>query len=125
MLFRSVAGDTFTLFGFTNRTGSVALVAAAPGTGLHYSFNPTNGVLSVLSNVALNPTNITVSVSGSTLTLSWPADHLGWILQSQTNTLSVGLSNNWFDVPSSGSSTQSVLTINPADPALFFRLRSP
>ena len=120
-----VAGDTFTLFGFTNRTGSVALVAAAPGTGLHYSFNPTNGVLSVLSNVALNPTNITVSVSGSTLTLSWPADHLGWILQSQTNTLSVGLSNNWFDVPSSGSSTQSVLTINPANPALFFRLRSP
>src|ERR1039458_5390184 len=27
-----------------------------------------------------NPTNITASVSGNTLAIAWPADHIGWIL---------------------------------------------
>jgi hypothetical protein len=71
------------------------------------------------------PTNITTSVSGNQLTLSWPADHLGWILQSQTNNLNAGLNSNWFDVSGSGTSTQAVITINRVNPTVFFRLRSP
>jgi hypothetical protein len=75
--------------------------------------------------VATNPTNITFVISGNTLTLTWPADHLGWILQSQTNGSSVGLATNWVNIAGSGSSTQAVVNINPANPAVFFRLRSP
>ncbi len=74
---------------------------------------------------ANNPTNITVSVSGQTLSLSWPADHLGWILQVQTNNLITGLGTNWVDVPGSGSSTSAVITINPTNPSVFYRLRHP
>ena len=37
-----------------------------------------------------NPTNITSSVSSNTLTIAWPADHIGWILQAKTNSLSAG-----------------------------------
>ncbi len=86
------------------------------------------GSLLVPSATAGNPTNITFSVNGSTLTLSWPTDHLGWILQSQTNSIAVGIVNNanaWFDWPGSAAVTSTNVTINPADPTVFFRLRHP
>ena len=37
-----------------------------------------------------------ISVSGGTLTLTWPDSHRGWILEGQTNSLSVGISNNFY-----------------------------
>ena len=75
--------------------------------------------------VATNPTNITYSVTGSTLALSWPADHLGWSLQAQTNSLSIGIGTNWVTVPGSDLVTSTNLPINQANPAVFFRLKSP
>ena len=67
-----------------------------------------------------NPTNITASVSGKTLTIAWPADHLGWILQAQTNGLSTG---QWFDVPGSDAVNSVVIPINPANTSVFYRQR--
>ncbi len=61
--------------------------------------------------------------SGGNLTLSWPAQHLGWILQAQTNTLSGG--TNWVDVLGTDLVTSTNLPINPANSAGFFRLRPP
>jgi len=121
------AGDTFPLFVVSgSHSGNFAGIAGSPGTGLAYSFNPASGVLSVINfTTASNPTNITATVSGGTLNLSWPADHLGWILQSQTNSLSIGLSGNWVDVAGSGSNTSASFPISPVSPTVFYRLRSP
>ena len=119
------AGQQFQLFsgtGATN-TGNFASIAGSPGSGLGFTF--TNGMLSVAATMASNPTNITFSVSGSTLSLSWPADHLGWILQSQTNSLSSGLSTNWVDVTGSAAITSTSITISPVVPTVFYRLRHP
>jgi hypothetical protein len=69
-----------------------------------------------------NPTNITASVSGKTLTIAWPADHIGWILQAQTNGLSAG---QWFDLPGTGDVNSVATPINPANAAVFYRLRHP
>jgi fibronectin-binding autotransporter adhesin len=119
-------GDTFTLFSATSPSGNFSSISGSPGTNLVWNFNPSSGVLSVVAGgTATNPTNITATVSGSTLTLTWPADHLGWILQSQTNSLSAGLRTNWVDVAGSGGSTTNINTIVPANPTVFFRLRSP
>ena len=100
-------------------------VQGTPGAGLAYSF--TNGILSVVSSggVANNPTNITSSVSGTTLSLSWPADHLGWFLQTQTNSRAIGLNGAWFDVAGSSSATNATITIDRANPTVFYRLRHP
>jgi hypothetical protein len=68
---------------------------------------------------ATNATNVTASVSGNTLTIAWPADHLGWILQAQTNGLGSG---QWFDVPGSDDINSLPIPINPANPAVFYRL---
>jgi len=83
------------------------------------------GSLQVGVPIAPNPTNITFTVSGTTLNLTWPADHLGWILQSQTNRLNIGLSNNWYDVTGSAAATNSVISIDATAPAVFYRLRHP
>jgi autotransporter-associated beta strand protein len=87
------------------------------------------GSLQVVLPITTNPLAgpVQYSLSGNTLTLSWPTN-LGWILQSQTNSLSAGLtvsSNTWFDVTGSASITNTSITITPTNPATFFRLRRP
>jgi autotransporter-associated beta strand protein len=119
-----VAGDTFTLFTATTHSGSFNSIVGSAGTGLGYTF--TNGVLHVVThNVFDDPTPILFSVSGSSLTLSWAADHTGWILQSQTNSLSVGLTTTWFDIVGSGSGNSVTVPLSPGNPSVFFRLRHP
>lgn len=58
-----------------------------------------NGELNLVvgNPVNTNPTNITVSVSGTTLNLSWPADHTRRRLLAQTNNLNRGVSGNTND----------------------------
>lgn len=118
-------GDSFKLFSVPAHSGNFSSVAGSPGIGLGWNFDPASGIVIVVNGIASNPTNITVSVTGNTMSLSWPADHLGWLLQSQTNILSVGLGTNWADVVGSDAITSTNITINPANPALFYRLRHP
>jgi hypothetical protein len=76
----------------------------------------------VTPNVNQNPGTLISSLNGNVLSLSWP-DHAGWTLQTQTNALSTGLSNNWLDVPGSTSVTSTNMTVDPAQPAVFYRLK--
>jgi fibronectin-binding autotransporter adhesin len=119
------AGQQFVLFsgaGATNASNFANLIVN-PAANLECSF--TNGVLTVVSAMATTPTNITYSVSGGNLSLSWPTTHLGWILQGQTNGLGVGLGANWVDIPGSSGLTATNISVNPAAPAVFYRLRKP
>jgi hypothetical protein len=79
--------------------------------------------LVVGSAVNPTPTSIVTSRSGNQLTLSWPADHTGWSLQTQTNSRSVGLSGTWFEVVGSTGTNQVTVTISPANPTVFYRLK--
>jgi fibronectin-binding autotransporter adhesin len=117
-------GDHFTLFSpGTSASTFTSILGSPPGPGLAYSF--ANGVLSVVNGPAANPTNITYSVRGNVLTLSWPTDHLGWTLETQTNSLSTGLSTNWVRVAGSASVTSTNITISPSVPTAFYRLVYP
>jgi 4-phytase/acid phosphatase len=69
-----------------------------------------------------NPTNVTASLSSNTLTIAWPADHIGWVLQAQTNGMSAG---QWFDLPGSSDVNSVAAPIDPANAAVFYRLRQP
>jgi hypothetical protein len=74
----------------------------------------------------LTPAKLTNSVSGSTLTLAWPADHLGWHLQAQTNPLAGGLKTNaWVTVPGSDQMTQTNISIIKTNPTVFYRMTYP
>jgi fibronectin-binding autotransporter adhesin len=69
------------------------------------------------------PAQLTNSVSGGVLSLSWPSGQ-GWKLQMQTNSLSVGLGTNWVYV-TDGSTTSTNIAIDPAKPTVFYRLAYP
>lgn len=124
------AGDTFQLFP-SAASGFTVNLATTDSHGQIYTWtnkvaiDGSVQVLSVAPPVNTNPTNITAMVSGSTLTLSWPADHLGWHLQVQTNSLSVGLGTNWFTIPGSDAVISTNITLNPASGAVFYRMVYP
>ncbi len=115
-----VAGDVFTLFNKAVTNGAALTVTGA-------SVNWTNklainGTIEVLAAIPTTGTNITYSVSGNTLTLSWPASYLGWSLQSNSVSLTA---TNWALVPGSAAVNSMNFTVNPTKPNVFYRMISP
>jgi hypothetical protein len=84
-----------------------------------------SGSLLVAVSVATNPTNLVAKVTSGSLVLSWPADHLGWRLQAQTNSLTTGLRTNWVDVPNTATVNAVTNPINPANGSVFYRMVYP
>jgi autotransporter-associated beta strand protein len=126
--------DTFQLFSVaaTNLDGSgftAISLATNDATGSIYTWtnkvaiDGSIQVLSVVSPINTNPTNIVVSMTGNTLHLTWPGDHLGWTLQ--TNSVGLTATSQWFPYPGSASVTNVDITINPSKPNVFFRLVYP
>lgn len=117
--------NAFKLFSATAYRGAfVALSPASPGPGLAWNTNTltSDGTLRIVST---SPVPISSARSASLLALSWPADHIGWRLQRQTNSLSVGLSGNWVNVPNSAATNQMTFTIDPTAGCVFYRLVYP
>ena len=124
------AGDAFKLFSATAYSGSFAVTnLPALGNYLYWTNNlAVNGTLAVASSVSLVSTNILWNVGGTSVTLSWPADHLGWRLLMQTNHLANGLSlnlNDWTTVPASQTTNQMTLPLDSSLPGGFYRLVFP
>jgi len=137
----------FSDFVFTNagglQNGTYTLITSGglnPGDSLHSadtngtigSFNAylrlNGGNLELIASSAgpSGPATLTNSYSGGVLTLTWPAGQ-NWRLVNQTNSLSTGLnanSNAWFTAPG-GIDGSNSLTINPANPTVFYRLINP
>ena len=109
----SVAASTVNGTALTGKTGTVSL-------------SGNTVVLTVSSAGPSGPATLTNSVSGGVLSLSWPAGE-GWRLVGQTNSASTGLNpatNAWFTVPGGIDGSNSI-TINPANPTVFYRLVYP
>jgi hypothetical protein len=82
-------------------------------------------IYSSVNPVNTSPTPIGFSLSGNQLTLSWPANHTGWQLQSETDSVSVGIitnSANWVNVAGSTITNKIITAINPGNGCVFYRL---
>jgi cellulose 1,4-beta-cellobiosidase len=114
------ASLTFTNTGLNNGTLYFYVVSAVNGSGeggnsSEVSARPTS----------LAPVTVGVSNLAGSIYLSWPADHTGWQLQSQTNNLASGLGTNWVNVSSSTETNQVTVPLNATNAAVFFRLQRP
>jgi autotransporter-associated beta strand protein len=118
-----VQGDTFALFSKPLVSGGSLTVTGA--NVIWTNKLAVDGTIAVATVLSKTPTNITFSVSGNNLTLSWPLDHTGWSLQAQTNAPGAGISTNWSVVAGSASVNQVVIPINRANASVFYRLISP
>ncbi|MFO1475334.1 MAG: hypothetical protein U1F98_01625 [Verrucomicrobiota bacterium] len=114
------AGDSFVLFSASSFSGNFAATNLPPLSGnKRWVWSPGHGLLFVTSTA---PTNLLFSVAGGQLTLNWAADHTGWTLQMQTNSLIPG---GWRDVANSTTTNQMTFPIDSTYPATFYRLKLP
>lgn len=117
-------------FAATNRVAGLVLNGVNQSPGVYNAASSAPylagaGSLQIGTPVATNPTNITAALAGGTLTLSWPGDHTGWRLQSQTNTLASGLGTNWATVANSTNVNQLTIPVSATNGSVFFRLVYP
>jgi autotransporter-associated beta strand protein len=121
------AGDSFKLFRAGSFNGTFASNSLPTlNAGLGWSTAALGG--GILNVIQATPTNLVWSVSGTNLTLSWPADHTGWRLLMQTNHLVNGISSNtndWGTVANSQQTNQIALPVNPTSSSEFYRLVYP
>jgi hypothetical protein len=108
--FNRLAGDLSELIVAASPMSSSEMAALANYLSTQHHFALFNG----------NRTNLTFSVTGNQLKISWPADHTGWQLQSN----SVGLTANgaWFPVPGSTATNQITITPNATNASVFYRM---
>jgi autotransporter-associated beta strand protein len=121
----SVVAGNYALTGYTN-TG------LANGTTYYYVVTATNAAGESVSSIqasALPLSSASVPVGFVTangqLQIIWPPDHIGWVLQAQTNSLSAGLGTNWASIQSSSSTNQIAFPIVPTNGSVFYRLAHP
>jgi alpha-N-arabinofuranosidase len=114
------ASLAFTNTGLNNGTLYYFVVSALNAFG-----ESTNSTQASARPTSSAPTQLGFITAGNQLQLSWPADHTGWLLQAQTNTLTSGLGTNWVNVPASMQTNQMSVPLNSANGSVFFRLIKP
>jgi hypothetical protein len=76
--------------------------------GQRVAADPRKRILWVMPglNEPAAPTELGFVTAGNQFQLNWLADHTGWQLQSQTNSLGAGLGTNWVNVGDSMQTNQ-------------------
>jgi fibronectin type 3 domain-containing protein len=72
-------------------------------------------------STALPP--LSFATSAGQIQLSWPTDHVGWRLETQTNLLNAG--TNWVTIPGSQAADQMTFPLDLNSGTRFFRLAYP
>jgi autotransporter-associated beta strand protein len=123
-------GEVFHLFsGPVTATHFVSITLPAISSPLSWTNKlAIDGSIAILGSlVNTNSPYMTNTFDGTNLTLSWPGTgYIGyWRLQSQTNTLAVGLYTNWVNVANPITTNQMSFPVNRTNGAVFYRLIQP
>ena len=134
----------YNLYRSTTNGGSYSIIASlagtnfadmavSPGVTYYYVVTATNFPQESADSIqasavplpSLATTNLNFQMNGNQLQLSWPADHLGWRLQIQTNSLADGIGTNWVTVPNSTNIISTNVIMSATNGSVFFRLIYP
>lgn len=122
-------GAIFPLISYTTFEGTGSFVLSPLPGGLQGSLinDPNYGGLLLSLPSITTPTNLTATVNASggvtTLNVSWPGDHQGWVLE--TNNVGLNASNAWGIVSGSEYTTTESITVDPTQTNVFIRLALP
>ncbi len=116
----NIAGLNFANFGLTTGTRYYYVVSAINRGG-----ESANSAQASAVPVSLVPPELQMSLNGSQLQFAWPADHIGWSLQVQTDSLFSGFGTNWFPFANSSNVNQISVPVVPTNGAVFYRLVFP
>jgi hypothetical protein len=110
------SGDTITLNPVSLSDAGVYAVEVTGGNG---------AVTNTAVLTPASPVNLTATIAGGDLRLSWPAGYTGWRLQTQTNIPAAALGGDWAELIGSRQTNAWVAPIDATSPGLFFRLIYP
>jgi hypothetical protein len=124
------SGGPYTNLAWNLTASAYADNTLSPGVLYYYVAAGTNlfGESPLSNEVAVRPlaTNappLNWAVNSGRMQLDWPADHTGWQLEMQTNSLRAGLGTNWTILANStGTNAWLLSTTNPS---VFYRLAYP
>ncbi|HEY5337533.1 MAG TPA: fibronectin type III domain-containing protein, partial [Rhizomicrobium sp.] len=115
-----VTATSYSDTGLVNGTLYYFVVSATNSFGESTNSTPVSARPTSSASVAMNAAN-----AAGQLQISWPADHTGWQLQSQTNNLTSGLGTNWINVFASAQTNQMTMPLSATNGSVFFRLVRP
>ena len=123
------AGDSFTLFtattGYANSFTSTNLPVLPAGLGWSNYVATTSWIIQVIATEPPSPPTLTNFFNGSSLMLSWDSAYSTYVLEGETNPVSIGITTNsadWHLVPGV-SGNQISIPVDPVNGSVFFRLR--
>jgi autotransporter-associated beta strand protein len=116
-------GSRFVLFSKPVANGGALTVTGAGVTWTNRL--AVDGSIAVLPVIATTRTNITLAYDGTNVTVTWPVDHIGWHLQVQTNSLSIGLTTNWVTISGSDATNFFQAPVSRTNKTVFYRLVYP
>jgi hypothetical protein len=128
----TVSNGTYTVIAANLAALAYTNAGLANGTTYYYVVTATNSFGESASSVeaSVRPVSTTspqfnLVTGAGQIQLNWPVDHLGWRLETQTNSLYVGIGANWVTVPNSNLTNQFSRPINITNGSVFFRLTYP
>lgn len=116
----NLAGLTYTNTGLANGTLYYFAMSATNASGESLNCSQVSA-----RPVSASAPELTLLHTSAQLTLTWPADHTGWLLQGQTNAPGQGLGTNWVTVSGSDTNNQTAVPIVTTNGSVFFRLAHP
>ena len=116
----NLAALSFSNTGLSNGTTYYFVVSAINQAGESANSAPVGA-----EPVSATPPQLSFGTISNQVRITWPQDHLGWILQVQTNPANAGIGTNWVTVPASATTNGIGYSIDPASGSVFFRLVHP
>src|SRR5260370_39537323 len=117
---RNLAALSFTTTALSNGTPYYFVVSAINQAGESANSAPVGA-----APVSAAPPQLSWGTISNQVRITWPPNHLGWILQMQTNPAYAGLGTNWVAVPASTRTNAIEYSIDPASGSVSFRLVHP
>jgi len=120
-LFIGMRWDTF-----NNLKGSISEMIIVPESVTYDDIQFLDTYLAAEHHFPLfetNQTSMTLAVTNGQTTLSWPVDHTGWLLQS--NSIGLTATGAWSTVAGSTATNQVLITPNAGQTNVFYRLFYP